>query len=147
MRLPRLRIIALTISTWGNYTTPNPCLNCTNHARDAAISGDHNPLHVDSEFAAAGPFGVIVAHGPIALQTVFEAVAAWLGTDGLPQGVTIDVAFRGPVRAGATVVCRAGDIVEHAGRVVVLVHCTAGDDEILQAVVNLPRELAPAPAS
>lgn len=116
-------------------------------ARYAELSGDYNPLHVDPQFAAAGPFGGVVAHGPIALQAVFEAVSGWLGTAGIPQGVTIDVAFRGPVRAGATVVCRAGDIVEHAGRVVVLVHCTAGDDEILQAVVNLPRELAPAPAS
>ena len=112
-------------------------------ARYAEISGDHNPLHVDPAFAAAGPFGVIVAHGPIALQTVFEAVAAWLGTDGVPQGVTIDVAFRGPVPAGSVVVCRAEDVIEHAARVLVQVRCTAGDAEVLQAVVAVPRGLAP----
>ena len=112
-------------------------------ARYAELSGDHNPLHVDEAFAAAGPFGAIVAHGPIALQTVFAAVAGWLGTDGVPQGVTIDVAFRGPVRAGSTVVCRAEEIVEHAARVLVLARCTVGDDEVLQAVISVPRGLVP----
>ena len=112
-------------------------------ARYAKVSGDYNPLHVDPVFAAAGPFGAVVAHGPIVLQSVFSALAAWLGTDGVPQGVTIDVAFRAPVRAGSTVVCRADEIVEHAARVVVLVRCSTGDGEVLQAVINLPRELAP----
>ena len=111
--------------------------------RYAELSGDYNPLHVDLAFAVAGPFGAVVAHGPIALQAVFAALAAWLGTDGVPQGVTIDVAFRGPVRAGSTVVCSAGEIVEHAARVVVLVRCTAGDVEVLQAIINVPRGLAP----
>ena len=112
-------------------------------ARYAELSGDYNPLHVDPAFAAAGPFGAIVAHGPIALQTVYAAVAGWLGTDGVPQGVTIDVAFRGPVRAGSTVVCRAEKIVEHAARVLVLARCTVEDDEVLQAVISVPRGLAP----
>ena len=115
-------------------------------ARYAELSGDHNPLHLDPAFAAQGPFGMVVAHGPIALQTVFEAVATWLGTDGLPQGVTIDVAFRGPVPAGSVVVCRAEEVLEHAARVIVLVRCTAGDAEVQQAVVGVPRGLAPVAA-
>ncbi len=109
----------------------------------AELSGDYNPLHVDAEYAAAGPFGAVVAHGPIGLQTVFEAVARWLQTDGIPVGVTVDVAFRGPVRIDSTVVCRAVDVVEHAGIALVLVSCSVADSEVLQAVVSVPKRLIP----
>jgi 3-hydroxybutyryl-CoA dehydratase len=109
----------------------------------AEVSGDYNPLHVDPDYAAAGPFGVVVAHGPIALQAVYEAVATWLGCEGLPAGVTVDVAFRGPIPIGSTVVCRAAEVLQFGAVVVVMASCTVDDREVLQALVKLPRRLAP----
>lgn len=109
----------------------------------AERSADFNPLHVDEEYAAKGPFGTIVAHGPIALQTFFEAANAWFGGP-LPSGAGVDVAYRGPVRAGDSVTCRAAEPTEHAATVVVTATCVnQDDDEVLQVLLTVPRHLAP----
>jgi phosphate acetyltransferase len=110
----------------------------------AAISGDYNPLHMDPEFAAASQFGTVIAHGPIGLQVMFEAVAQWLGTDGVPVGVLIDVAYRGPVRIGDSVTCHAQVPFAHAGDVVLAAECVnENGDPVLQALIVVPRRLAP----
>ena len=110
----------------------------------AELSGDFNPLHVDPEYAAAGPFGSIVAHGPIALQTVFEAVTGWLGLERIPPGVLIDVAYRGPVRVGDAITCTGGKPVDHAGALALQARCVnQRDEEVLQALVVAPRAMVP----
>jgi len=110
----------------------------------AELSGDYNPLHMDPDFAAAGPFGTVIAHGPIALQSVFEATARWLGTEDLPVGVTIDVLFRGPTRIEDRITCRAGTPVAHAGVVAVPVSCLNQDAQpVIEAMIVVPRRLAP----
>jgi 3-hydroxybutyryl-CoA dehydratase len=108
----------------------------------AELSGDFNPLHVDPDYAAAGPFGSIVAHGPIGLQTVFEAVAAWLGVDRMPPGVLVEVAYRRPVRVGDAITCTGGDPADHAGALAVQATCVnQRGEEVLQALVVAPRAL------
>ena len=112
--------------------------------RYAEISGDYNPLHMDAEFAAGTPFKVNIAHGPIGLQTVFEAVATWLGPDGIPPGTRVDIAYRGPVLIEDVVTCRAEEVLDHAGDLVVRVR--AGNQRqkpVLEALVIVPRHLAP----
>ena len=110
----------------------------------AELSGDFNPLHMDPEYAAKTQFGTAIAHGPIALQTLFEAVAKWLGGDRLPSGVRIDVAYRGPVRIGDSVTCRAERVDDHAGDVTVHARCVNQDGaDVLQALVVVPRQAVP----
>jgi 3-hydroxybutyryl-CoA dehydratase len=110
----------------------------------AEISGDYNPLHMDAEYAAASQFGTVIAHGPIGLQVMFEAVAAWLRTDGVPVGVLIDVAYRGPVRIGDQITCEADEPFTHAGDVVLRARCVNQDGGlVLQALIVVPRRLAP----
>ena len=94
--------------SWAPFPRVSHTVTTTEIDAYAARSGDRNPLHVDPAFAAAGPFGTIVAHGPIGLQTVFEALTRWLGAEQLPPGGLADVAFRGPVRAGDTITCTRG---------------------------------------
>jgi 3-hydroxybutyryl-CoA dehydratase len=110
----------------------------------AELSGDFNPLHVDPGYAAAGPFGSIVAHGPIGLQTVFEAVAGWLGLDRVPPGVLVEVAYRAPVRLDDAITCTGGEPLDHAGVLAVQATCVnQRGEEILQALVVAPRALVP----
>ena len=110
----------------------------------AELSGDFNPLHVDPEYAAAGPFGTIVAHGPIALQAVFEAVTGWLGLDRVPPGVLIDVAYRAPVRVGDAITCTGAEPSDHAGDLAVQATCVnQHGEEVLQALIVAPRSLVP----
>ncbi len=112
--------------------------------RYAELSGDYNPIHMDEAAAAATQFGGVIAHGPIGLQTLFEAVARWLGGDRIPPSVRIDVAYRGPVRIGDAVTCTAGEIADHAGDLTLQATCRNQDGgEILQALVVVPRHLAP----
>ncbi len=110
----------------------------------AELSGDFNPLHVDPDYAAAGPFGTVVAHGPVGLQTVFAAAVRWLGGDRLATGTRIDVAYRGPVRIGDEVTCRADEVLDHAGSLAVRVTAVnQHGDDVLQALVIVPRDAVP----
>jgi 3-hydroxybutyryl-CoA dehydratase len=112
--------------------------------RYAELSGDRNPLHTDPAFARAAGFDDVIAHGPIALQTVFAAVGRWLGADPVPAGVRIDVLFRGPVGIGDAITCRGDGVDEHAGDVLVRVRCAnQHGTEVLQALVIVPRSAVP----
>ncbi|GAC1436998.1 MAG: MaoC family dehydratase [Chloroflexota bacterium] len=74
-------------------------------ARYAAASGDHNPIHVDRDYAAGTPFGGTIAHGMLLLAYVGEMMeeqfgAAWLA------GSALKVRFRAPARPGDRVMAR-----------------------------------------
>ena len=68
----------------------------------AEVSGDHNPVHLDAEYAARTPFGGRIAHG--ILSAAF--ISAVLGND-LPGRGTIylgqTLKFLAPVRIGDTI--------------------------------------------
>jgi 3-hydroxybutyryl-CoA dehydratase len=91
--------------------------------RYAELSGDHNPLHVDPAYAARTSFGGPIAHGPLALQPLFEAVCAWLGLEALPPGTRVLAEFRGPVPSGSTVRCEFVGREEVDGSVVLRAVC------------------------
>jgi acyl dehydratase len=68
------------------WVSPRRTITEADVSNFAGISGDFNPLHVDSVFAESGPFGRRVAHGALVL-----AIAT-----GLRQQMPI---FRGSLRA------------------------------------------------
>lgn len=78
--------------------------------RYADLSGDHNPLHVDPEFAGRTPFGSTIAHGPIALQPFWVAATRWLGSADLPAGSTVTATFRLATRPGDSITCEAVEV-------------------------------------
>ena len=50
-------------------------------ARYADAAGDHNPLHLDAEFAASTPYGRPIAHGMLVLAFVSEMLTRLLRTE------------------------------------------------------------------
>lgn len=76
--------------------------------RFADLSGDDNPLHVDSDYAKTTPFGQRIAHGLLGLS--IASGLAWqtgflVGTAEALIGV--DWKFRAPIYMGDTVRLRA----------------------------------------
>ena len=60
----------------------------------AAISGDHNPLHLDAEFASKSVFKQRVAHGMLTASLISAALASMPGTIIL---LSISLSFEKPV--------------------------------------------------
>lgn len=75
--------------------------------RYADAAGDHNPIHLDAEFAAGTDFGGnrldgTIAHGMMILASVSEMLTAAFGEDWLKSG-KLKVRFRGPVYPGEAI--------------------------------------------
>ena len=72
----------------------------------ADASGDHNPLHLDEEFARGTPYGRTIAHGMLVLALVSELMTRSFGGAWL-RGGRLKTRFRAPVFPGDTV-CATG---------------------------------------
>ena len=70
--------------------------------RYADASGDHNPLHVDPEFAATTRFGGPIAHGMLVLAYLSESLTEAFGKRWLESGC-LKARFRGAARPGDTI--------------------------------------------
>ena len=68
----------------------------------AEASGDHNPIHVDVDYAARTPLGGTVAHGMMILAYVSQMMTEAFGEFWL-KGGKLDARFKNPARPGDTV--------------------------------------------
>ena len=73
----------------------------------ADASGDHNPIHLDSDFASSTDFGGAklngtIAHGMMILASISEMLTVAFGEDWLSSG-SLKVRFRGPVYPGENI--------------------------------------------
>ena len=62
-------------------------------------SGDHNPLHLNDDFAKTTQFGGIIAHGMLTLAFVSELMVNTFGSDWLRSGC-LKVRFKGAAYLG-----------------------------------------------
>lgn len=86
------------------WTTPRRTITETDIVMFAALTGDHNPVHTDEEFARATPFGARILHGPavFAIATGLEfRLGIKEGTAIAFLGMTWDL--KAPVLAGDTI--------------------------------------------
>lgn len=98
----------------------------------AGVSGDHNAMHVNEEFAATTSFGGRIAHGMLTASVISAAIANKLpgpGTIYLGQNLR----FRAPVRPGQTVhaTVTVTDIVPERRRVTLCTVCRVGDTVVI----------------
>lgn len=70
----------------------------------ADLTQDHNPIHLDAEFAARTPMGGVIAHGTMSIGLIWQAVQC-SGAD--LDGASLDIRFVKPVRIGETL-CAGG---------------------------------------
>ena len=97
----------------------------------AKITGDNNPIHVDSEFAATTQFGQRIAHG--ALSASF--ISSVLGNDLPGPGavfVELNLRFRKPAFIGDVVkaVAEVSEINLRTGRVKMKCYCEVNGKKI-----------------
>ena len=67
----------------------------------ADMSGDHNLLHLDEEFARTTQFGQRIAHGMLSMAIVMEMLGRAFGSSWFKSG-QLDVSFIAPVPLGST---------------------------------------------
>jgi 3-hydroxybutyryl-CoA dehydratase len=65
----------------------------------AEASGDHNPIHIDEEFARGTEFGGTIAHGMLVMAYISELMTIAFGQSWL-EGGSLDIRFRVPARPG-----------------------------------------------
>ena len=91
-------------------------------------SGDHNPIHVDTDFAQSAGMPDVFAHGMLS--------AAWLGrllTNWVPQSAirSLDIRFAAITHVGERITCtgRVHEKFEHEGRHCVRLHIVTADQD------------------
>ena len=67
--------------------------------RYAGASGDHNLLHLDSDFASGSQFGGVIAHGMLTLAFISEMMTVAFGQSWLKSG-RLKVRFKGAAYPG-----------------------------------------------
>lgn len=98
----------------------------------AAVSGDHNPVHLDDAYAKTTRFKGRIAHGMLGASFISTVLASKLpgpGTVYLAQSLT----FRAPVRPGDTVEARATviEIRRDKKQAVLKTECRVGDTLVI----------------
>ena len=111
----------------------------------AEASGDHNPLHLDAEFAATTEFGRPIAHGMLALALMGEMIARSFGQPSLQQ-VTLRARFRGPVYVDEEVtvhgqVTRERDEAGHRRLECAIALRNSKGEDVVTAVATVPSSL------
>jgi len=96
----------------------------------ADASGDHNPIHVDPQFAVATPFGGTIAHGMLVLAFIGEMMYAAHGGAWLASG-KLRVRFKAPTRPGDTVTASADLSKQAAGTCEYAVQCANQHGDVL----------------
>jgi len=104
----------------------------------AELTGDHNPVHVDEEFAKTTAFGGRIAHGALTASYISAILGNQLpGAGAIFTGM--ELRFRRPVMVGSEVVASAevAEINEKTRRVTMKVKCLANGKPAVSGVAHV----------
>jgi acyl dehydratase len=99
----------------------------------AEASGDHNPIHLDPEFAESVGLPGAIAHGLLELGILAEAIASWAG--GSANLLSLSCRFSKPLLAGDTIIC-TGTVVAVDGAGVATLEVGASSDRGDRVLTN-----------
>ncbi|AUH49723.1 (R)-hydratase [Chromobacterium sp. ATCC 53434] len=99
----------------------------------SAVSGDHNPVHLNQAYAATTPFETRIAHGMLTASLLSGVIGCQLpghGTVYLSQSTR----FKSPVRIGETVTARVTvtELIPEKKRVRLATECRVGEKVVLE---------------
>ena len=94
----------------------------------AAISGDHNPLHLDPEYAATTAFGECIAHGMLTGALISAAIAMQLPGPGSVY-LSQSLQFKAPVFLGDTLTVTLTVIDKHVKRPWITLQCQVDNQD------------------
>lgn len=97
-------------------------------ARFAAATGDFNPIHTDEAFAQKIGFPSVIAHGPLTLAFLTQALGHNFGPDRVR---TVAAQFRAPILPGDTLRIEGTVTEVGGGRVSCELRVVRGDDELV----------------
>ncbi|MGO8687596.1 MAG: MaoC/PaaZ C-terminal domain-containing protein [Candidatus Dormibacteria bacterium] len=79
----------------------------------AEASGDHNPIHLDPEFARGVGLPGTIAHGMLDMAILAEAVGRWAGA--YERVLELGCRFSKPLLPGDTITCTGRVVTVDAG--------------------------------
>jgi acyl dehydratase len=73
----------------------------------AEASGDHNPIHLNDDFARMAGLDGVIAHGMLSMGFLGQFVSGWMGTlEGHPTLARLKVRFSAMVKPGDVLTCK-----------------------------------------
>jgi 3-hydroxybutyryl-CoA dehydratase len=111
----------------------------------AGVTGDHNPLHMNEEFARESMFGTRIIHGMLTASFISAVIGTKLPGPGCIY-VSQNIRFKAPVKPGDTVNVSATikEMVVDKRRATLSTVCMVRNKVVLEgeAVVIVPSRLA-----
>lgn len=104
----------------------------------AAVSGDHNPVHLDEAYAKTTRFKGRIAHGMLVASFISTVLAAKLpGPGTIYLGQTLS--FKAPVRLGDRVETRVtvSEVFAEKGRAILKTQCRVGETVVLDGEATI----------
>jgi len=90
------------------FVTPSRTITPADIKVFADLTGDHNPIHVDPEFAARSIFGTCISHGPMMVGITFGLLSKLDLLDGTIIALkAIEWSFNAPIKADDSIHVRA----------------------------------------
>lgn len=104
----------------------------------AALTGDTNPVHLDSEYAAITPFKARIAHGMLSAGLISTVLGTQLPGPGCIY-LEQQIKFKAPVFIGDTLVATVTveDINQRRGRVSLKTQCFVNTKLVLDGTASM----------